>query len=81
MFYFCEINNKRRHIWSWHINQQNEQTFIHDIFQDWGITQIAFEQDTEPIWFERDKTVKDFCEEGHIEYVEEIGHTLWDPRE
>ncbi|XP_071094151.1 cryptochrome-1-like [Haliotis cracherodii] len=49
--------------------------------KDWGITQIAFEQDTEPIWFERDKTVKDFCEESHIEYVEEIGHTLWDPRE
>ncbi|KAG8231453.1 Cryptochrome 1 [Ladona fulva] len=45
-----------------------------------GLQKICFEQDCEPIWKERDDSVKDLCQEIGIECVEEVSHTLWDPR-
>ncbi|XP_037947512.1 cryptochrome-1 [Teleopsis dalmanni] len=45
-----------------------------------NIQKICFEQDCEPIWNERDNSVKDMCQELNIEWEEKVSHTLWDPR-
>lgn len=41
---------------------------------------ICVEQDCEPIWNERDESVKQLCVELGIKFVEKISHTLWNPR-
>ncbi|KAL7729669.1 hypothetical protein ACLKA6_007941 [Drosophila palustris] len=41
---------------------------------------ICVEQDCEPIWNERDESIKKLCTELGIDYVEKVSHTLWDPR-
>jgi len=45
------------------------------------IEKLCFDQDCEPIWLERDNSVKNFCGSHKIEVVESIGGTLWDPLE
>ncbi|XP_043946773.1 cryptochrome-1 [Drosophila biarmipes] len=41
---------------------------------------ICIEQDCEPIWNERDETIRSLCRELSIDLVEKVSHTLWDPR-
>ncbi|XP_050432639.1 cryptochrome-1-like [Adelges cooleyi] len=50
------------------------------IQQEIGLDLITFEQDCEPIWKSRDQSVKAFCEENNVEWVEKVSHTLWDPK-
>nr|CAD7414479.1 unnamed protein product [Timema cristinae] len=38
-------------------------------------------KDPEPIWHARDTSVKQFCEERGIQWVEKVSHTLWDPHQ
>lgn len=45
------------------------------------ISAICFEQDCEPIWKIRDELVKQFCGENNILCIEEVSHTLWNPKE
>lgn len=49
------------------------------MWQELGITKICFEYDCEPIWNERDDSVKIMCREHGIEVVEKVSHTLWNP--
>jgi len=49
----------------------NEQVRLH---------RICIEQDCEPIWNERDETIRSLCRELSIDLVEKVSHTLWDPR-
>lgn len=44
-----------------------------------GINKICYEQDCEPIWHKRDREVVTMCNELHIQTVEKVSHTLWDP--
>lgn len=45
------------------------------------LNSICFEQDCEPIWAKRDNSVKEFCERNGVRWMEEIAHTLWNPKE
>ncbi len=46
-----------------------------------GVEALCFEQDCEPIWKERDEGAKKWCEDNKVEWVERVGHTLWNPFE
>lgn len=50
------------------------------LIEEWGVTRITFEQDPEPVWQERDNSVKDLCAKQGIEWIERVSHTLWDPQ-
>lgn len=52
-----------------------------EINQSHPIVKLCFEQDPEPIWKKRDDAVKEFCHANNIDFVEKLGHTLWDPHE
>lgn len=54
---------------------------FYKFWQELGLSKICFEQDCEPIWRNRDETVKAFCEQYNIECVEHVSHTLWNPFE
>ena len=43
------------------------------------IGRICIEQDCEPCYRKRDLEVKKWCAANKIEFVERVGHTLWDP--
>ncbi|XP_078000467.1 cryptochrome-1-like [Glandiceps talaboti] len=51
------------------------------LFEEWDVKILTFEQDPEPIWQERDNSVKKLCEDQGVEWVEKISHTLWNPKE
>nr|AWY11208.1 photoreceptive cryptochrome [Tritonia tetraquetra] len=55
-----------------------EQVFK-NIFEEWKVTRLTFEQDPEPIWQDRDNNVKDLCESLNVEWIEKVSHMLWDP--
>ncbi|XP_072165328.1 cryptochrome-1-like [Diadema setosum] len=50
-----------------------------ELFVEWGIKYLTFENDPEPIWAERDNRVRALCEEMGVEWIERISHTLWNP--
>lgn len=52
---------------------------FHRFWEELGLTRLCFEQDCEPIWQERDNAIKLFCKQYHIECIECVSHTLWDP--
>ncbi|XP_072045831.1 cryptochrome-1-like [Amphiura filiformis] len=51
------------------------------IIKEWEVTHVAFEQDPEPVWQERDTSVKDLCDKMNVEWKEAVSHTLWNPYE
>lgn len=51
------------------------------LFEELGINKICFEQDCEPIWKQRDDSVKLLCQQVGMQFFERISHTLWDPKE
>ncbi|XP_071444604.1 cryptochrome-1 [Hetaerina americana] len=51
------------------------------LHEEIGLKKICFEQDCEPIWKDRDDSVKIMCAELGITVVEKVSHTLWDPKE
>ncbi|XP_046405998.1 cryptochrome-1 [Ischnura elegans] len=56
-------------------------TIFKRLHEEVGLAKICFEQDCEPIWKERDNSVKTTCEELGMKCVEKVSHTLWDPKE
>nr|AWY10935.1 photoreceptive cryptochrome [Hermissenda crassicornis] len=50
-----------------------------NLFEEWKVNMLTFEQDPEPIWQERDDNVKDLCDSYNVEWIERVSHTLWDP--
>ncbi|KAF6198973.1 hypothetical protein GE061_006996 [Apolygus lucorum] len=58
----------------------NPTNVFRRLWEELGIKKICFEQDCEPIWSERDKSVVEMCSELGIECVEKVSHTLWDPK-
>ena len=51
------------------------------LWKEFGINKICFEQDCEPIWKQRDDSVKELCQQVGMQLYERISHTLWDPNE
>jgi len=45
------------------------------------IAKLCFEQDCEPCWKARDENVTNWCEDNDVDWVERVGHTLWNPHE
>ncbi|KAK7109435.1 cryptochrome-1-like [Littorina saxatilis] len=58
---------------------QPEKVF-HNLFQEWGVNRVTFEQDPEPVWQERDAKVRAICNSAGVQYVEMVSHTLWEPQ-
>ncbi|CAC5360560.1 CRY [Mytilus coruscus] len=50
-----------------------------NLFKEWGVTKLTFEQDPEAVWKQRDDAVKELCEKKEIECVERVSHTLYEP--
>ncbi|XP_035825534.1 cryptochrome-1 isoform X2 [Aplysia californica] len=50
------------------------------MFEEWGVTRLTFEQDPEPVWQERDNSVKALCDKQNVEWIERVSHMLWEPR-
>ncbi|XP_050427133.1 cryptochrome-1-like [Adelges cooleyi] len=72
--------NLKSHGGRLYVLQGNALAIFKKIQQQVGLDWIAFEQDCEPIWKSRDESVKAFCEENNIEWIEKVSHTLWDPK-
>ncbi|KAA1478430.1 DNA photolyase [Dentipellis sp. KUC8613] len=51
------------------------------LFEEWGITHLVFEKDTDSYAAERDKEIVELAQEAGVEVVVETGRTLWDPEE
>ncbi|EDW83799.1 uncharacterized protein Dwil_GK13802 [Drosophila willistoni] len=62
-----------------HIFQGQPKEIFRRLHQQLQLKKICFEQDCEPIWSQRDASVKSLCQELGIEWVEMVSHTLWDP--
>uniref|UniRef100_T1PEJ3 Cryptochrome-1 n=1 Tax=Musca domestica TaxID=7370 RepID=T1PEJ3_MUSDO len=60
--------------------QGNPVQIFRSLHEKFRINKLCFEQDCEPIWNERDNSVKALCHDLGIEAVEKISHTLWDPQ-
>nr|AWY10934.1 non-photoreceptive cryptochrome [Tritonia tetraquetra] len=50
------------------------------LFQEWGITTLAFEEDSEPYGKERDAAISTMAREFHIQVISKSSHTLYNPR-
>ncbi|TFY59231.1 hypothetical protein EVG20_g7869 [Dentipellis fragilis] len=51
------------------------------LFEEWRITHLVFEKDTDSYAAERDKEIVELAKEAGVEVVVETGRTLWDPEE
>ncbi|CAH3896630.1 unnamed protein product [Pieris brassicae] len=49
------------------------------LWEEFGITKLCYEQDCEPIWRERDESVRATCRQIGVECHQFVSHTLWDP--
>uniref|UniRef100_A0A0A9W7T6 Cryptochrome-1 n=1 Tax=Lygus hesperus TaxID=30085 RepID=A0A0A9W7T6_LYGHE len=70
----------RKHSGRLYMFKGNPTNVFRRLWEELGIKKICFEQDCEPIWSERDKSVVEMCSELGIECVEKVSHTLWDPK-
>ncbi|PSN30513.1 Cryptochrome-1 [Blattella germanica] len=50
------------------------------MWEELELGKICFEQDCEPLWYNRDSSVKTMCKELNINCVEKVSHTLWEPK-
>lgn len=50
------------------------------LFNEWDVSRLTFEQDPEPIWQERDRKVKELCDQKGVRWIEIVSHNLWDPQ-
>ncbi|EFN51376.1 hypothetical protein CHLNCDRAFT_7260, partial [Chlorella variabilis] len=48
--------------------------------QEWGVTRLCFEHDTEPYAKRRDVAVRQLAEAAGVEVVAPVSHTLYDPQ-
>lgn len=55
---------------------------IHNLFliltQEWNITRLSYEYDSEPFGKERDAAIKKLASEAGVEVTVRISHTLYD---
>ena len=56
----------------------NPLEVLPELFEDWKVTRLAFEVDTEPYALTRDSEVENLCREHHVEIMKKISHTLYD---
>ena len=49
------------------------------LIQDWGVTQLCFEHDTEPFAKARDAEVRALCAAAGVDVHSPVSHTLYDP--
>ncbi|KAG7302510.1 hypothetical protein JYU34_012424 [Plutella xylostella] len=54
-------------------------TIIRRLWEEFGIRKLCFEQDCEPVWRERDDSVRRECSQTGIKCVQHVSHTLWEP--
>lgn len=47
-------------------------------FQEWNITRLSYEYDSEPFGKERDAAIKKLASEAGVEVTVRISHTLYD---
>ena len=59
----------------------NFNDILKKLIEQWSITHLSFERDPEPIWKERDDSVKQLAKSFGIKVIEKISHTLWDPNQ
>jgi len=52
---------------------------LSQVFKEWGVTKLTFEHDPEPIYQDRDNSIKALCDDKNIDWFEFVSHTLWDP--
>jgi len=50
-----------------------------NLIEEWGITRLTFEADPEPIYQERDNSVKILCEKKDVDWSESCSRLLWEP--
>lgn len=48
------------------------------IFQEWQITHLSYEYDSEPFGKERDAAIQKLASEAEVEVIVRISHTLYD---
>lgn len=48
------------------------------VFQEWKISRLTFEYDSEPFGKERDAAIKKLAMEAGVEVIVKISHTLYD---
>lgn len=48
------------------------------VFQEWNITKLSIEYDSEPFGKERDAAIKKLATEAGVEVIVRISHTLYD---
>ena len=59
----------------------NPVDVIKALSKQFSIQCVCFDQNSEPIWLDRDNAVKNFCRAQRIEVCESISQSLWDPLE
>lgn len=47
-------------------------------FQEWNISRLSYEYDSEPFGKERDAAIKKLASEASVEVIVRISHTLYD---
>jgi len=50
------------------------------LWEEGALSKVCFEHDCEPIWKERDESVRAVCKERGVLCLEFVSHTLWDPK-
>ena len=69
----------RRHGGRLHIFGGDPISVFSELKQLVGFEKLVFEQDCEPVWKDRDQKVQRWCQDNGVEWVEKVGHTLYDP--
>ena len=50
-------------------------------FQEWNVTRLSFDEDSEPFGRERDQAIQLLAKDAKVEVVTRLSHTLYDPLE
>lgn len=61
--------------------QGQPDELLYHLIHQMNIKTICYEQDCEPIWFERDEKIRKMCKTSNVRCVEKVSHTLWNPSE
>lgn len=57
---------------------ENILTSLCSVLQEWNITRLSYEYDSEPFGKERDAAIKKLASEAGVEVTVRISHTLYD---
>ena len=58
-----------------------EVEVISKLIQEWGVTRISFESDSEPFGVQRDAVIQKLAEEAGVEVLSKTSHTLFKPED